>query len=272
MGTTIIQVDSFTNRAFAGNPAAVCVLRRSAPDGWMQRVATEMNLSETAFLHPIDGGPRYRLRWFTPTVEVDLCGHATLATAHVLWQEGLLDAHAVAEFETRSGLLTARRRDDWIELDFPAEPIETVVDDPHELDRIATAIGGPIVFAGRNRFDLLVELADEAAVSGLRPDFGELKSIPARGVIATSRSTDPAFDFVSRFFAPRVGVDEDPVCGSAHCCSGPFWASRLGRTELTAHQISARGGVIKVRMNGARMALIGQATTVLRCELLSDPE
>ena len=272
MGTTIIQVDSFTNRAFAGNPAAVCVLERPASDVWMQRVAAEMNLSETAFLHRIDGGPRYQLRWFTPAVEVDLCGHATLATAHVLWQEGILDTAVVAEFETRSGLLTACRRDDWIELDFPAEPIETVVDDPHELGRIATAIGGPIVFAGRNRFDLLVELADEAAVAGVRPDFSKVKAIPARGLIVTSRSSDPAFDFVSRFFAPRVGVDEDPVCGSAHCCSGPFWASRLGRTELTAHQISAHGGVIKVRMNGPRMALIGQATTVLRCELLGDPE
>lgn len=272
MSTTMIQVDSFTDRPFAGNPAAVCVLDAPASDGWMQRVATEMNLSETAFLHRVDGGPRYRLRWFTPSVEVDLCGHATLAAAHVLWQDRHLDADSVAEFDTRSGLLTARRRDDWIELDFPAEPIDTVIVDPEDLDRIASAIGGPVLFAGRNRFDLLVELVDEAAVIGLRPDFGKVKAILARGVIATSRSTDPAFDFVSRFFAPRVGVDEDPVCGSAHCCSGPFWASRLGRSELTAHQVSPRGGVIKLRMSGSRVALIGQATTVLRCELLSEPE
>jgi PhzF family phenazine biosynthesis protein len=272
VSTTIIQVDSFTNRPFGGNPAAVCVLGGPASDGWMQRVASEMNLSETAFLHRIDGGPRYRLRWFTPAVEVDLCGHATLAAAHVLWQDGHVDDGAVAEFETRSGLLTAVRRDDWIELDFPAEPIESVVSDPRDLDRIASALGGPVLFAGRNRFDLLVELADEAAVRALRPDFGKVKAILARGVIATSRSSDPDFDFVSRFVAPRVGVDEDPVCGSAHCCSGPFWASRLGRSELTAHQVSERGGVIKIRLNGDRVALIGQATTVLRCQLLSDPE
>jgi PhzF family phenazine biosynthesis protein len=272
VSTRIIQVDSFTNRPFGGNPAAVCVLDAPASDAWMLRVASEMNLSETAFLHRIDGGLRYRLRWFTPAVEVDLCGHATLATAHVLWQEGLLAPDAVAEFETRSGLLTAKRRDDWIELDFPAEPINAEITDPRELERISEAIGGSILFAGRNRFDVLVELPDEAAVVGLRPDFGKVKSIPARGVIATSRSSDPAFDFVSRFFAPQVGVDEDPVCGSAHCCSGPFWASRLGRHELTAHQVSAREGVIKLRMSGSRVVLIGQATTVLRCELLSDPD
>ncbi len=269
MNPTIIQVDAFTNRPFAGNPAAVCVLDEPAPERWMQHVACEMNLSETAFLHPIDGGLRYRLRWFTPTVEVDLCGHATLASAHVLWQEGCIDSDAPAEFETRSGLLTAHRRDDWIELDFPSEPVDAMIHDADELDRIASALGSPIVAAGLNRFDLLVELADEESVRALRPDFDQVETIPVRGIIATSRSTDPAFDFVSRFFAPQLGVDEDPVCGSAHCCSGPYWASRFRRKELTAHQVSPRGGVVKVRVNDSRVALIGQAVTVLRGHLIS---
>jgi PhzF family phenazine biosynthesis protein len=264
LSTTIIQVDAFTNRPFAGNPAAVCVLDASASDGWMQRVASEMNLSETAFLHPIDGGPRYRLRWFTPTVEVDLCGHATLAAAHVLWDEGLLEAGETAEFETRSGLLTARLRDGWIALDFPAEPIETVVSDPRDLEKIAQAVGGPIVFAGRNRFDLLAELADEAAVVALRPDFGKVKAIHARGVIATSRSADPAFDFVSRFFAPRVGVDEDPVCGSAHSTLVPYWADRLGKMAMRARQVSARTGELRVELRGDRVLIGGHVVEVIQ--------
>ncbi|WP_165250595.1 PhzF family phenazine biosynthesis protein [Paludisphaera soli] len=266
MNPTLTTVDAFTDRPFAGNPAAVCVLDAPAPDGWMQLVAREMNLSETAFLHPIDGGPRYRLRWFTPTVEVDLCGHATLATAHVLWEEGRLAPDATAEFETRSGLLTARRVDGWIELDFPAKPADRPVN-PAELATIAEALRGPVVSARRNAFDLLVELADERAVRELAPDFGLVKGITPRGAIVTSRSSDPAFDFVSRFFCPNVGVDEDPVCGSAHCCSGPFWAARLGRADLLAHQVSARGGVLRLRVGPDRVALAGQAVTTFRGQL-----
>ena len=267
MNPEIITVDAFTDRPFAGNPAAVCVLDAPAPDAWMQLVAREMNLSETAFLHPIAGGPRWRLRWFTPAVEVDLCGHATVATAHVLWEEGRLPPDTTAEFETRSGLLTARRVDGWVELDFPAKPVERPVDDPAELATIAEALRSPIVSAGRSRFDVLAELADEEVVRALEPDYGRIKAIPARGVIATARSGDPAFDFVSRFFAPAVGVDEDPVCGSAHCCSGPFWAERLGKTSLLARQVSPRGGVIRVRVEGPRIALAGQAVTTFRGKL-----
>ncbi len=269
MNPTIIQVDAFTNRPFAGNPAAVCVLDEPAPEWWMRHVAREMNLSETAFLHPADGGSRYRLRWFTPTVEVDLCGHATLAAAHVLWQEGHLADDAPAEFDTRSGPLTARRDGDWIELDFPAAAVEAMIHDADELDRIAQALGAPIVAAGLNRFDLLVELADEESVRSLHPDFDQIETIPVRGVIATSLSSDPDFDFVSRFFAPQVGIDEDPVCGSAHCCSAPYWAARLGRSELIGHQVSPRGGVVKTRVQGDRVALIGQAVTVFKAELLA---
>jgi PhzF family phenazine biosynthesis protein len=269
MTAYIIQVDSFTNRPFAGNPAAVCLVDAPAPDAWMQNVAAEMNLSETAFVHPLGSGPVFRLRWFTPKVEVDLCGHATLAAAHALWEERLLPRTEPARFETRSGRLTAQCEDDWIALDFPAEPVNSPITDSAELDGIAAALGAPVVSAGRNRFDLLVELADETTVRGLQPDIRGVASFPVRGIIATSRSSSPGFDFVSRFFAPRVGVDEDPVCGSAHCCLGPFWAAKLGRTELTGHQVSRRGGVVKVRVDGPRVALIGQAVTVLRGELVS---
>jgi PhzF family phenazine biosynthesis protein len=267
MSQRIVCVDSFTNRAFAGNPAAVCLLGSPASDRWMQQVAAEMNLSETAFVHPDEQQGVYRLRWFTPSVEVDLCGHATLAAAHVLWEEKLLGAADPARFQTRSGRLTAIRRDDWIELDFPAERSQTTIDDPAELERIRLALNGPVVSACRNRFDLLVELADEPTVRSLRPDIGRVAKFPIRGIIATSLSAFPEFDFVSRFFAPQVGVDEDPVCGSAHCFLAPFWAGRLGRNSLTAHQVSQRGGVIKVRLDGDRVALIGQAVTVLKGEL-----
>jgi len=268
MSTRIIQVDSFTDRPFAGNPAAVCLLDAPAPESWMQHVAAEMNLSETAFVHPIEPGPLFRLRWFTPSVEVDLCGHATLAAAHVLWEEKVLRPQAPAQFETRSGRLAARRQGDWIELDFPAEVIDSPILDQIELDQIAAAVKTPFLSAGRNRLDLLVEFADEQTVREVQPDYRLIAALPVRGVIATSRAAAPEFDFVSRFFAPRVGVDEDPVCGSAHCCLGPFWASRLGRNELTGHQVSPRGGVVKVRVAGPRVALIGQAVTVLRGELL----
>jgi PhzF family phenazine biosynthesis protein len=270
MSSRIIVVDSFTNRPFAGNPAAVCLLEGPAAEAWMQQVAAEMNLSETAFVQRIDAAPVFRLRWFTPKVEVDLCGHATLAAAHVLWQEAWIARYDPVPFETRSGRLTATRQDDWIALDFPAEPVSRLVTDPAELDAIASAVGVPVVSAGRNRFDLLVELADEQTVRSVQPDIRRIAGMPVRGVIVTSRSSDPEFDFVSRFFAPRVGIDEDPVCGSAHCCLGPFWAAKLGRNDLTGHQISCRGGVVKVGVAGPRVALIGQAVTVLRGEIVGE--
>jgi predicted PhzF superfamily epimerase YddE/YHI9 len=261
MGQRIVQVDAFTARPFAGNPAAVCVLPGPADERWMQDVAREMNLSETAFLHREAEG--FRLRWFTPTVEVDLCGHATLAAAHVLWEDRLLGPDEPARFRTRSGLLTARRRAVGIELDFPAEPIGAAP----PPDGLAGALGVPVVFAGCNRFDALVEVESEEVVRAVAPDFGRLAAIPVRGVIVTGRSATPGYDFVSRFFAPRVGIDEDPVCGSAHCCLGPFWGARLGKDELVGYQASARGGEVRVRLEGPRVALGGRAVTVLRGEL-----
>ncbi|HVX30410.1 MAG TPA: PhzF family phenazine biosynthesis protein [Nitrolancea sp.] len=262
MGQRVVQVDAFTSEAFRGNPAAVCVLEQPAEAEWMQLVAREMNLSETAFLVPNDAG--YQLRWFTPAIEVDLCGHATLASAHVLWEDGHLAPDRVARFETLSGTLTAERDGDWIELDFPAEP-EHEVPAPAAL---AEAFGATPRYVGRNRMDYLVEFEDEATVGALTPDMRLLKSIEARGFIATSRSSSPEFDFVSRFFGPAAGIDEDPVTGSSHCCLGPFWAARLGKDELLGHQISARGGVVRVRLAGDRIRLGGQAVTVMRGELI----
>ena len=262
MAQPITQVDAFTDRPFRGNPAGVCVLPGPTDAAWMQHVAREMNLAETAFLHR--EGDAYRLRWFTPAVEVDLCGHATLASAHVLWSEGHLPSGQQARFQTLSGLLTAEQHGDWIELDFPAEP-PAPVEPPREL---AAALGVTPLAVARNRMDYLVELADEGAVRAVTPDFARLGAIPARGVIVTSRAQSPEYDFVSRFFGPSVGIDEDPVTGSAHCALAPYWSGRLGRDELTGFQASARGGIVRVRLAGDRAKLLGQAVTVLRGELV----
>ncbi len=267
MGIKISQVDAFTDRRFAGNPAAVCVLSEPADERWMQDVAAEMNLSETAFARRLSG-TKFSLRWFTPKNEVDLCGHATLATSHILWEERHLPKDEPALFETRSGLLTARPGPAGIELDFPSEPVAHELEDQAELAELTAALGAPVRFAGRNRFDLLVELDDADQVRSLRPDIRRLEQFPVRGVIATGRSQSPECDFVSRFFAPRVGVDEDPVCGSAHCCLAPYWAEKIGRDSLVAHQVSCRGGVVNVRVQGPRVILIGRAVTVLRGELV----
>jgi PhzF family phenazine biosynthesis protein len=268
MGIRISQVDAFTDRRFGGNPAAVCVLGEPADEKWMQNVAAEMNLSETAFARRLGTGSKFSLRWFTPRVEVDLCGHATLAMAHILWEDGHLPRNEPAHFETRSGLLSALLTPHGIALDFPSEPVDNELRTGPERAVLDAAIDSPIQFAGRNRFDALIELESEAEVRALRPDVRQLESLPVRGIIVTSRSDAKEFDFVSRFFAPSVGIDEDPVCGSAHCCLGPYWAERLGRRELVGHQVSCRGGVVRIRIDGPRVALIGQAVTVLRGELV----
>ncbi len=263
MAIRIVQVDAFTNKAFGGNPAAVCVLPQRVPDEWMRNVAREMNLSETAFLTPHDGG--FRLRWFTPAVEVDLCGHATVASAHVLWQDGHLQSGQQARFHTRSGLLLADRRGDWIELDFPAK-IVTEAPAPAEL---LPALGlAQAVFVGKNAFDYLVEVDSEETVRALSPDHSTLRKIPVRGVIVTARSSSGGYDFVSRFFAPGSGIDEDPVTGSAHVALGPYWSQRLGKNEFVAFQASARGGVVRVALKGDRVLLGGQAVTVMTADLL----
>jgi PhzF family phenazine biosynthesis protein len=227
----------------------------------MQSVAREMNLAETAFLLPQADG--YQLRWFTPAVEVDLCGHATLASAHALWEQGDLQPDEQARFHTRSGLLTARRIGDWIEMDLPATP-----DKPTPApDGLIDALGAKPQYIGKSAFDYIVELDSEDTVLRLKPDLTLLGKIPVRGVIVTSRAAD--YDFVSRFFAPASGIPEDPVTGSAHCCLGPFWRARLNKTEFVAYQASERGGVVRVRLEGDRVILGGQAVTVLRGELLA---
>jgi len=264
VGQRIVQVDAFTSTPFRGNPAAVCILDGPAPEEWMQAVAREMNLSETAFLYPIAEG--YALRWFTPAVEVDLCGHATLASAHVLWEDGHLPPDVDAVFETNSGRLSATRAGDWIELNFPATPAAEVEAVPG-LERV---LGVAALWTGRSDFDFLVEVDSEETVRELQPDMTALRQLHCRGVIVTSRATSEEFDFVSRFFAPSVGIDEDPVTGSAHCALGPYWARHLGKQQLDAAQVSARGGVLRVRLEGDRVILGGQAVTVLRGELADE--
>jgi len=262
MWPPIYQVNSFTARPFSGNPAGVCVLTGRKSDRWMQNVAREMNVSETAFLREQDDG--YSLRWFTPTVEVELCGHATLAAAHVLWEIGRLKRTDPARFHTRSGLLTAVRDGAWIRMDFPAEPEEEA--DPPE--GLADALGVNPVYVGRNRFDYLVQVETEREIREMQPDFVRLGAIPSRGFIVTSRSRSREFDFVSRFFAPAVGVPEDPVTGSAHCCLGPFWEKRLGKSKLSSFQASARTGVVLVETAGERVIIAGQAVTILKGEII----
>jgi PhzF family phenazine biosynthesis protein len=263
MAIRIVQVDAFTNRAFAGNPAAVCVLKEAPDEQWMKDVAREMNLSETAYLVPKDDG--YNLRWLTPAVEVDLCGHATVASAHVLWQDGHLPADRQAVFYTRSGRLKADRRGEWIELDFPAKLAVAAEAPPELLPALGVA---EAKFVGKNAFDYLVEVDSEATLRALAPDHSTLRKLPVRGIIVTAQGSGE-YDFVSRFFAPGSGIDEDPVTGSAHTALGPYWAGRLAKREFTAFQASARGGVIRVRLEGDRVKLGGQAVTVMTGELLA---
>jgi predicted PhzF superfamily epimerase YddE/YHI9 len=262
MPLPLFHIDAFTDRPFAGNPAAVCLLEREMEPSWMQAVAREMNLSETAFLLRGDDG--FGLRWFTPEVEVELCGHATLACAHFLWQEHHVKPRAVARFHTQSGLLTAAQRDGWIELDFPAKPAVPAV----APAGLAAAIGGAPVAVAKSEFDYGVELASEGEVRALDPDFRALRAVNARGVIVTAATAGGPYDFVSRFFGPAVGIDEDPVTGSAHCALGPYWQARLGKSVFFAFQASARGGEVRVEVKGDRVQLGGKAVTVSRGELL----
>ncbi|MEU4190306.1 PhzF family phenazine biosynthesis protein [Kribbella sp. NPDC026611] len=259
-------VDAFADRPFAGNPAGVCVLPDAVwpEDAWMQSVAAEMQHAETAFVKP-GAGAEWALRWFTPVLEVDLCGHATLATAHVLRSDGLVTGKAT--FETRSGVLTATLDDHWITLDFPANrPAPTTT--PDGLTD-ALGVGDAEVLEAGGLNDLFVVLADEAAVRALTPDLGRLKTIDRRGTIVTAvADASTPYDFVSRFFAPASGIPEDPVTGSAHTALAPYWAERLGRDELVGYQASARGGVVRVSSAGDRVHLKGQAITTLDGELL----
>ncbi|MGH9535112.1 MAG: PhzF family phenazine biosynthesis protein [Terriglobales bacterium] len=251
------HADAFTARPFAGNPAAVCLLEAPGETQWMQAVAAEMNLSETAFLAPLAAGG-FHLRWFTPKVEVDLCGHGTLAAAHTLWEARRLPRGEAARFRTRSGWLTAAWRGGWIELDFPARPPRPIGSPPG----LEEALGARPRTTCATHGQYLAEFEHEETVRGLRPDFGRLAGLDARGVIVTAAARGGDYDFVSRYFAPAAGIEEDPVTGSAHCCLAPYWAQKLGKREMTGYQASARGGVVKVRWEGERVFLAGRAVTV----------
>jgi len=260
----IYQVDAFTNQPFAGNPAAVCILTEQRDEKWMQNVAKEMNLSETAFLYKQEDG--YNLRWFTPAVEVDLCGHATLASAHILWGKGYLDKNTTARFHTRSGLLTAEINGDWIQLNFP---VQEEKETEYSVELIK-GIGIKPKYVGKSRINYYIaEVESEEIVRNLKPDFSSLLKVPFHGLIVTSVSSSKEYDFVSRFFAPALGVDEDPVTGSAHCTLGPFWQKRLNKDKFIAYQASSRGGIVKVQVCNDRVLLGGQAVTVLDGELLN---
>jgi len=258
MTIEIYQADAFTDRPFGGNPAGVCILPGPADALWMQKVARDMNVSETAFLNREGGG--CNLRWFTPSVEVELCGHATLASAHILWESGLVSRKQGIEFYTLSGTLTAAVNGDMIELDFPSEP-ESRAEAPPALTE---SLGVEPVYLGKNRFDYLVEVGSEEIVRNLKPDFALLATIPVRGVMVTSVSDDAKYGFVSRFFGPAAGINEDPATGSAHCCLGPYWQKKTGKSEFLAYQASERGGVIGVRVMGGRVKLLGKAVTVFK--------
>lgn len=262
MSTPLYLVDAFTDRPFAGNPAGVCLLDSPRDAAGMQAAAAELNQAETAFLRPRPDGD-WDLRWFTPTLEVELCGHATLASAHVLWTAGRVSAANPIRFHTQSGVLTCAKRGDRIEMDFPAEPAEPVTAPAEE----AFALGATPTFVGRNRMDMLVVLGSADEVRRLDPDLGQVEKIKARGVIVTARSDEPGADFVSRFFAPQSGVAEDPVTGSAHCCLGPYWRGVLGKDELVGRQVSRRGGTVAVRCVGDRVVLGGSAVLVVEGRL-----
>ncbi|TGC11066.1 PhzF family phenazine biosynthesis protein [Methanolobus halotolerans] len=258
----ICQVDAFTDRPFSGNPAGVCVLEEPADEKWMQEVAREMSLPETAFLYPEDDA--YNLRWFAPDAEVALCGHATLASAHILWEKGYLGKGETASFFTISGVLTAEFNDGWIELDLPVLPEEETV----APEGLIEALGIEAKYIGRNAFDYIIEIESEKELRSIEPDLSMLAKVTERGVIVTSMSCSGEYDFVSRLFAPAIGIPEDQVTGSAHCCLGPYWMQRLGKDNFNAYQASRRGGYLKVQVKGERVRLFGKAVTVLEGNML----
>lgn len=254
----IYQVDAFADEPFQGNPAGVCFMMGHKPDSWMQQVAKEMNLSETAFFMQKKNG--YTLRWFTPETEVDLCGHATLATAHIIWETNLLGASETIRFETRSGILTASKEGPWIALDFPEDGPKEIPFDP----KLALALGAEPIWTGQSGLYLFAELENEGAVKALEPDLVALKQLGSGCIVVTSIADAPEYDFISRFFGPGLGIDEDPVTGSAHCCLAPYWVNKFERNALIGYQASDRGGIVKVELKGDRVLLKGKAVTVLQ--------
>ena len=268
-GIPIWQVDAFAARPFAGNPAAICLLESPRDAEWMQQVAAEMNLSETAFVVPAGRPNEFHLRWFTPAVEVDLCGHATLGAAHTLIEQERVDPSRPILFQTRSGCLSCQRDGASIRMDFPATPPSGSVD-PATIGNLEAALGITVDAVAKSKEDVFAVVDSEQTLRRVSPDFSRLAEIETRGVILTATSSAPGVDFVSRFFAPRCGINEDPVTGSAHCCLAPYWSERLGRSSLTGYQASPRGGVVHTRVVGDRVQLSGQAVTVMESRFLID--
>lgn len=261
MKLPIFLVDTFTDTPFSGNPATVCILPKPFDANWMQLVAKEISQCETAFLWRQTDS--FSLRWFTATTEIDGCGHATLASAYVLWEYGFVDPKEIVRFNTKSGLLTAAKKSGWIELDFPPN-LAQPADGPEDL---IEGLGVKPVYVGRTPSDYLVVVDSAATVRNVVPDFDRLSKLSTEGIIITSIADSNEYDFISRCFEPSIGINEDPVCGIAHCCLGPYWAEKLGKHEFAAYQASQRGGVVRVRWDGYRVYLMGKATTILRGEL-----
>ncbi len=249
----VYAVDAFTDGPNSGNPAAVCILEEEIPDRAKQEVAARLGLSETAFL--LRKADVFELRWFTPEVEVDLCGHATLAGAHILFTLGIVPETRDAVFLTKSGILSARKKDDLIEMDFPSEEPRDV----EAPDELLLAISSPPLYVGRNRLDYIALYESDETVRSAVPEMNHVRALSSRGLIITSVSDSGRYDFMSRFFAPNVGIDEDPVTGSAHCCLCPFWSRRLGKKELIGYQASQRGGLVHARLLDRRVFLSGEA-------------
>ncbi len=272
--TTVIpiwQVDAFADRPFTGNSAAVCILDRYPSDQWMQSVAAEMNLSETSFVVSTGEPNQFHLRWFTPATEVDLCGHATLAAAHTLGEQNLVEPNLPVRFQTRSGELTSIQTGSRITLDFPATPATDSVD-PVTAQAVLATLGLQDATVLQTKFDLVVVVGEAEIVQTLRPDFNAMERIRTRGVMITALGNKSGVDFVSRFFAPSYGINEDPVTGSAHCCLAPYWGERLSKTTLVGYQASAQGGTVFCEVAGDRVLLTGSALTVLEGRLLVEPK
>ena len=261
MKIPIFQIDAFTIEPFKGNPAAVCLLTEVMPVTWMQKIATEMNLSETAFLMKEEKG--YHLRWFTPLMEVDLCGHATLASAFVLYYKDLVRINDLICFRSRSGELNASVADGWITLNFPAFEERPFL----ETERLGKILGIHPIEVVKSGENVIVELKSSKEIRQLKPDIIQLLKLPMHGLVVTARSDLPEFDFISRYFAPWAGINEDPVTGSAHACLGPYWEKRLKKKKMNAYQASTRGGVVKVETLGNRVLLSGQAVMIFEGEL-----
>lgn len=254
-------INTFTEQAFKGNPAAVCFLSDEKESSWMQTVAKELNLPTTAFIWFIND--EYHLRWFTPSVEIPICGHGTLASAYFLWEKRYVDKARSIPFHTKSGVIKAQLIDGWIQLQFPAIIEQNVV----APELLIKALGVEPVYVGKSRLDYLVEVESEEIVRNLKPNIDLIAQLPVRGVIVTSHSNANEFDFVSRFFSPAQGIIEDYVNGSSHCCLGPYWKNKLHKTDFTAYQASERGGIIKIKVLGDEIFLSGKSITIFEGKL-----